>query len=344
MILKEKDAYSGNDERGYYGHKQEQDVAFHLRREFGDSEQIRIIHDLVIEHGGERAQIDHLVIHPYGFIIIESKSIVGEVQVNAEGEWSRSYKGNWSGMPSPIRQAELQKDLLHSLLSNNLARLLGKLLGIQTKLGGRDWRTLCAVSSTAILHRQKMPRGVADKVVKTEFVAGKVKEIIGNGVSAFIKVKPRFTLQELENLGNFLLEHTSTLQAGQERAEQKAGAQEPPPNAPPVSEPAPLSYVVTPEPDAAEPPPASAAPANSLLTCKQCGEADNLTGMYGQYGYYVKCGSCSTNTSMKQPSCPACGWKSVKVSKDGPSYAATCRKCEHQYLVYRQAEGQGDGR
>jgi hypothetical protein len=58
--------------------------------------------------------------------------------------------------------------------------------------------------------------------------------------------------------------------------------------------------VVTPEPDAAEPPPASAAPANSLLTCKQCGEADNLTGMYGQYGYYVKCGSCSTNTSMKQ--------------------------------------------
>ncbi|VVZ97436.1 hypothetical protein HALO32_03555 [Halomonas lysinitropha] len=36
-----------------------------------------------------------------------------------------------------------------------------------------------------------------------------------------------------------------------------------------------------------------------------------------QYGYYVKCGVCSTNTSMKQP-CPACGWKSVRVSKDGP--------------------------
>ncbi|XKE44435.1 hypothetical protein LG302_13795 [Halomonas organivorans] len=43
MILKEKDAFAGTDECGFYGHKQEQDVAFHLRREFGDSEQIRVI-------------------------------------------------------------------------------------------------------------------------------------------------------------------------------------------------------------------------------------------------------------------------------------------------------------
>lgn len=71
------------------------------------------------------------------------------------------------------------------------------------------------------------------------------------------------------------------------------------------------------------------------LSCKQCGEAHNLTGMYGQYGYYVKCDSCHTNTSMKQP-CPACGWKSVQVAKDGPSYTTTCRKCNHQYLVFRQ--------
>ena len=43
MILKEKDAYTGDDDRAFYGHKQEQDVAFHLRREFGESDQIRVI-------------------------------------------------------------------------------------------------------------------------------------------------------------------------------------------------------------------------------------------------------------------------------------------------------------
>ncbi|QTF93772.1 nuclease-related domain-containing protein [Halomonas sp. BM-2019] len=339
MILKEKEAYSGTDERGFYGHKQEQDVAFHLRRAFGDSEQIRIIHNLMIEHGGERAQIDHLVIHPYGFIIIESKSIVGEVQVNVEGEWSRSYKGNWSGMPSPIRQAELQQDVLKALLRDHVKQLLGKLLGIQMQIGGREWRTLCAVSSTAILHRKKMPKDVADKVVKTEFVAKKAKELIGSLKGGFLKGRPSFSQRELENIGTFLLEHTAALQAESEQPAQVTPPREPSPIAAPVSEPAPLSYVVTDaERLAAESPVDIAAPIEKLLTCKQCDEADNLIGMYGQYGYYVKCGTCSTNTSMKQP-CRACGWKSVRVAKVGPSYSATCRKCDHQYPVYRQGEG-----
>lgn len=340
MILKEKDAYSGTDERGYYGHKQEQDVAFHLRREYGDSEQVRIIHDLVIEHGGERAQIDHLVIHPYGFIIIESKSIVGEVQVNAAGEWSRSYKGNWSGMPSPIRQAELQKQLLHRLIRANVEHLLGKILGVQSKVGGRDWQTLCAVSSTAILHREKMPKAVARKVVKTEFVAKKVRELVGNIVTEYLKAKPRFSPQELENLGNFLVEHMMNLPGSPKSAEQKVEAQSLSRAADTVNDIATPGYMATPVPESKAPPSPSKSLANGLLTCKQCGQANNLTGMYGQYGYYVKCGSCSTNTSMKQP-CPVCGWKSIKVSKDGPSYTAICRKCDHQYLVYQQAEGRG---
>lgn len=57
MILKEKDAYSGadsrgTDTRGFYGHKQEQDVAFHLRREFGEHDQIHVINDLALPSGG----------------------------------------------------------------------------------------------------------------------------------------------------------------------------------------------------------------------------------------------------------------------------------------------------
>ncbi|MCL7939978.1 NERD domain-containing protein [Halomonas sp. ATCH28] len=340
MILKEKEAYSGGDERGFYGHKQEQDVAFHLRREFGDSEQVRIIHDLVIEHGGERAQIDHLVIHPYGFIIIESKSIVGEVTVNAEGEWSRSYKGTWTGIPSPIRQAELQKQLLHRLIRANVEYLLGKMLGIQAKVGGRDWQVLCAVSSTAILHRNKMPKDVARKVVKTEFVAKKIREIVGNVVTEYLKAKPRFTMKELENLGNYLVDHTMNLQGSSNNPELEIEAQQPSSlSADSVSDSPSPSYMATSEADSKAPSAPIKPSLNSLMACKNCGEDNNLTGMYGQYGYYVKCGSCSANTSMKQP-CPACGWKSVKVSKGGPDYTATCRKCGHQYLVYRQAEGE----
>ncbi|MFG6159477.1 nuclease-related domain-containing protein [Halomonas sp. 1390] len=336
MILKEKDASPngegrGGDERAFYGHKQEQDVAFQLRREFGEHKQIHVINDLRLEHRGERAQIDHLILHPYGFIIVESKSIVGEVTVNAAGEWSRSYQGNWMGMPSPIRQAELQKMVLGRLLAANVEKIISKLLGIQGGVGGRDWQVLCAVSSTAILHRDKMPKKVADRVVKTEFLAQKIKDIVGNIAIAFIKAKPTFSRRELANIGSFLLEQSRQVGADLVHGD---SAPSTPESAAPIAEPAP-HYSASPVPDNASFQSEPAAQAESLLTCKQCGEAHHLTGMYGQYGYYVKCGRCSTNTSMKQP-CPACGWKSVRVSKDGPEYTGSCRKCAKQFLVFRQ--------
>ena len=336
MILKEKDVSPnggghGGDERAFYGHKQEQDVAFQLRREFGEHKQIHVINDLRLEHRGERAQIDHLILHPYGFIVIESKSIVGEVTVNAAGEWSRSYQGNWMGMPSPIRQAELQKMVLRRLLSANVEKIISKLLGIQGGVGGRDWQVLCAVSSTAILHRDKMPKDVANGVVKTEFVASKIKELVGSIKIGLLKGRAGFFVGELDKIGNFLLEHTAKVSTASASGASAPATAEP---AAPVAESVP-HYSAAPTPDTASSQIDPTAQPQSLLACKQCGEANSLTGMYGQYGYYVKCGVCSTNTSMKQP-CPACGWKSVRVSKDGPEYTGACRKCEHQFLVYRQ--------
>src|SRR5690554_6225740 len=158
-----------------------------------------------------------------------------------------------------------------------------KLLGIQTQIGGREWRTLCAISSTAILHRKKMPKDVADKVVKTEFVAKKAKELIGSLRGGLLKGRPWFSMQELENIGTFLLTHTATVQTEPEKPAEVTALNEPIPSAAPVSEPAPRSYVVTDaERLAAESPADTAVPTEKLLTCKQCGEADNLVGMYGQ--------------------------------------------------------------
>ncbi|MDX1466369.1 MAG: nuclease-related domain-containing protein, partial [Halomonas sp.] len=238
MILKDKDTYASGDghdgdERAFYGHKQEQDVAFQLRREFGEHKQIHVINDLRLGHRGEWAQIDHLILHPYGFIVVESKSIVGEVTVNAAGEWSRSYQGNWMGIPSPIRQAELQLDLLKALLSDNVEHFLGKLLGIQTQVAHREWRTLCAISSTAILHRDKMPKDVANRVVKTEFVASKVKELVGNLKVGFLKGRAGFFAGELDNIGSFLLEHNAQVSIASASSDNQTATPEP---AAPVAE------------------------------------------------------------------------------------------------------------
>ncbi|NHI02261.1 nuclease-related domain-containing protein [Oceanimonas sp. MB9] len=130
-ILKNKESVSSADPRRVAGDRQELDVAFYLRRAFKDDENILVLNDYRFSHLGETAQIDHLIVHRAGFIIVESKSIYGEVKLNSQGEWSRSNKGRWSGMPSPIIQAELQRDLLKAFLGAHVEQFLGTLLGVQ---------------------------------------------------------------------------------------------------------------------------------------------------------------------------------------------------------------------
>ena len=112
MIIKNKETTSSKHVRQIAGEKQEQDVAFFLRRAYKDDPKVYVFNDLRFEYNDEVAQIDHLILYPYGFVLIESKSITGEVKVNKEQEWTRSYNKQWSGMRSPIKQVELQEKLL----------------------------------------------------------------------------------------------------------------------------------------------------------------------------------------------------------------------------------------
>lgn len=322
MILKEKEGPAAQDERTKAGHQQEKDVAFYLRREFGDDESILVINDLRVAHKGEYAQIDHLVVHPFGFVIIESKSIHGEVKVNRQGEWSRSYRGEWYGMPSPVRQAELQEALIKDLLRQNVEKFLGKVLGVQMKVGGRDWKTICAVSSSAILHRDDIPKAIADQVVKSEFVAKKIRELVGSWAESWVKAKPRFSQTEIEGIGKFLLERHEPL-AAELRAAREPSKQRAKPDS-------------TPEQPQAEQATQTTRTDKPALACKQCGETANLTGQYGKYGYYIRCRSCGTNTSMKT-ACPACQSRKVRVTKSGPTYTSTCQDCANSWIVFQQA-------
>lgn len=209
MIAKEKDAYSGDDERAKYGHRQEEDVAFHLRRAFGNESDVVIFNDLRLKYEDENAQIDHLIMHPFGFIIIESKSISGEVRVNATGEWQRSYRDNWMGLKSPLRQAELQQDILKRLLNNNRTQLMSKILGLQGGFSGRHWKVLCALSSNAIVHREEMSKALSAQVVKPEFLHDQINNLIGSRSkmkrTLIFDTRPEFSADEHARITEFLL-------------------------------------------------------------------------------------------------------------------------------------------
>ena len=62
MILKDKVQTSSVSIKLDAGIKQEQDVAFYLRRAYKDRDNVMVFNDIRLSHGGESAQIDHLIV------------------------------------------------------------------------------------------------------------------------------------------------------------------------------------------------------------------------------------------------------------------------------------------
>lgn len=306
MILKDKKLQNVKAANAIAGQKQEQDVAFFLRREFKNHPQVFVINDFKFLFNNETAQIDHLIVYPYGFIIVESKSITGEVTVNELGEWTRSSNGKWSGMPSPIKQAELQQKLLREFLHHHRAKIMSKLFGIkQQSFGKRCWNNLCAVSSNSIIDRKSIPKEVSQFVVKNEFLIDKINEVMAiksNIIKSMITfdTRPDFNDEELKSITNFLMKNITN--NTQIKNIDKALTSE---NQSPV-----ISSI-------------------PILKCKKCNESSNFTAQHGRYGYFINCNECNTNTPMKIP-CNRCHSKKTKVSKKLEEYTLNCSDCNNQ--------------
>lgn len=355
MILKEKSQTGSASVKHDAGIKQEQDVAFYLRRAYKDRDNVMVLNDISLSYGGETAQIDHLIVYSYGFIVVESKSIRGEVKVNKYGEWTRSYKDSWNGMPSPIKQAELQIKLLQELLKEHKSTLLGTILGIQQGFGGRCFDVFCAISSDAIIDRSEATTDVADKLVKSEFVVEALdKKMDFKSIFSFKGLltdnRPSFNADELTKVCDFILSQQSPNLARNVSiptnpqsqttsaviAEQEAGI-------------ATDTAIASHNGDAhsvcnssSEPvsTTALAAPAISLscdqTACKHCKSADGLTALSGRYGYFVQCAKCGGNTPLKR-NCPSCRGADTKVTKSKSVYNLACQACGGVAEIFRSA-------
>ncbi|ABV88996.1 nuclease-related domain-containing protein [Shewanella pealeana] len=346
MILKTKSPQNARSAQAIAGQQQEQNVAFFLRRAYKDHPQVLVINDFKFRFNDEVAQIDHLIVYTYGFVLIESKSIRGQVKVNQKQEWTRSlstYQGKtdkWQGMPSPIKQVELQQALLLELLMHHRSEILGKLLGLkQQGFKGRCWDHLCAVSSDAIIDRKSMPKAVSDKLIKSEFLVEKLDKVM-NLKTKFARfmhasdTRPDFNQEELESVASFLIkQHIAPHTTATEAATATVASQT-------ATEQSTASLKTTPVTVAASTAPAQQTLAKTtqqepveksqaiqlVLRCKHCGESTNYTPMYGKFGYYINCNQCTKNTPMKQ-ACPQCSSKNTRVKKSKETYTLSCQEC-----------------
>ena len=104
----------------YSGNKGEKTSAYYLDFEFRESKNWVIIHDLRLEHNGDVAQIDHLMIgRMLDIYVLESKNFTYGVSISDDGDFSYFYNNRPFSIPSPISQNERHIRLLDRFLTNN---------------------------------------------------------------------------------------------------------------------------------------------------------------------------------------------------------------------------------
>lgn len=135
----------------------EKAAAFYLDGHYKDSQNNALLHDLRVEVDGEVAQIDHLVINRTGYVVlIETKNFSGNLEVNANGEFTAHYGKERYGIPSPFEQ------------SRRHGRVLGKLLE-RLEIGTRTDK-LPEFHNVVMMHPKAIIRRPDPKVFDTSFL------------------------------------------------------------------------------------------------------------------------------------------------------------------------------
>ena len=116
MVLKELDPFYGRTQDEISGRIAQDRMAYHLRRFFGKSQDVDVLNYLRVGSGNAVAHVDHLLLHPYGLLVVERENLLDRVQIKDDGQWVRWRDGKPGEMRSPITRAYLRALSLKAFL------------------------------------------------------------------------------------------------------------------------------------------------------------------------------------------------------------------------------------
>jgi Zn finger protein HypA/HybF involved in hydrogenase expression len=310
------------------GAEAEKQLAHYLGRAFAEAPGLAILNDLrLVAPGGEVAQIDHLVVHPCGAIVVESKSITGKIRINKQREWVRVTARGEEGMPDAVEQARRQRDVLRHFLRRNESTILDTSAITIADLG---FDVLAAISDKGVIERDlAMP-----KVVKADQVPARVKEIMVKRWTIAKQAAPGdpegcrkiLTQSEFDNLVRLLVgSHSPRRVSRTTRVTPKAARvpARPKPERRPMSEP-------TSRPTATK--------AARARRCPACG-GTTLEMRWGNRpkGYYFHCLGCEKNwrPDAGDRTCPTCRRPDVRLRKSKDVMLLDCPNCGHAGVFHR---------
>ncbi|WP_047250201.1 nuclease-related domain-containing protein [Chromobacterium subtsugae] len=318
MILKEKTFTEAKDWKQAAGDAAEKEMAFYLRRYFADDQEVYVLNDVRLELDGDAAQMDHVLIHPAGLTIVESKSVSGRLQMKADGQWLRWFDDRSSGMASPIIQARMQSEFLRKYLRSRTA---------QPEV--IDRLAMDVIVSISSKGQFISPKGVeVPEVCKADQVGERIRAK-SQGEVAFPASHRRILGQYLAKMHKPRAEPAPVESAAPMPAAAVAPAK---PEAPALQHLAYIGPLLKPAGLLRSLGGGAALRKVYATLCKGC-QSQRLEFRYGKFGYYLKCLDCGENTAIRLD-CRQCG-KQTRLRKQEECLFVECKDCDLSEVLHR---------
>ncbi len=156
---------------GIYGEK---NIAFELKNSGID---MYVLHDLCLEYNGLKAQIDYLIITRERVYVIECKNLIGNIEINSDGNFIRTYEINGKkikeGMYSPITQNERHIAVIKGLRTpdNQIKKHFFE------KYFNDTYRSLVVLSNPkTYLNAKFAKKEIKNKVIRADALISHIKE------------------------------------------------------------------------------------------------------------------------------------------------------------------------
>lgn len=155
----------------------ENNIAFELKN---SGIPMYILHDICLETNELSAQIDYIVVTRKVIFIIECKNLIGNIEINSQGNFIRTYSFNGKfikeGIYSPITQNERHLEVLKRIKKESKSNFISKMLF--DKYFNDNYKSIVVLANPkTVLNSRYAKKEIKDKVIKADQLINYIKEV-----------------------------------------------------------------------------------------------------------------------------------------------------------------------
>ena len=162
----------------------ENNIAFELKN---SNIPMYVLHDINLEIDGLSAQIDYIVVTRKIIFIIECKNLVGNIEIDSQGNFIRTYNFNGrfikEGIYSPITQNQRHLEVMKRLGKANKSNIVTKMLF--EKFFDDNYKSIVVLANPkTFLNYKYAKKEVRDKVIRADQLVDFIKKTNAKSSSA----------------------------------------------------------------------------------------------------------------------------------------------------------------